>query len=133
MKKRLSRSPILITLVGLLCLLVIGLNTVEYLRGEPFDQGDVMTLVMLFVLALHLFTWGTDFKMANDEMGKQITHHSATISYHISVLGLFVFWIVDRIVFLRKGDFGNISLFAALCFVLVLHPLVQFFVARRYR
>jgi positive regulator of sigma E activity len=62
-----------------------------------------MTLVMLFVLALHLFTWGTDFKMAKDEMGKQITHHSATISYHISALGLFVFWIVDGWCSCEKG------------------------------
>ncbi|MFC7439734.1 hypothetical protein [Laceyella putida] len=133
MHKRLSSSVIGGMVLGLISLVLIGLKVTDHLSGDPFEIADIMIFVLLFVAWMQLFTWGIDLKMQKDEMGKQIAYRSATISYNVAAIGLFVLWIIDRIVFMRKEDFGNVSLFAALCFVLVLNPLVQFFVARKYR
>ena len=51
------------------------------------------------------------------------------ISYYILIICMFLIWIIDRIVFDRSNDYGNITLFFTLCFTMILYPLVGFIVS----
>ncbi|KPV58993.1 hypothetical protein QJ48_13695 [Paenibacillus sp. A3] len=104
----------------------------DYMNGT-IGTSSVTSVVVALAICLQFLTWGTDRKAQQDEMGKIIAAKSAKISYHILTVALFAFWIADRIVFVRKDDFGNLSLFLTLCFCLVLYPVVQLFYVRRFK
>lgn len=105
----------------------------KYSSGEPVTTSDLISIPILLMSFMQLVTWGLDSKAQRDEMGQQISLKSAMISYYLLVIALFLLWIADRIVFVRKDDLGNMTLFFALCLSLVLHPIVEFFHARRYK
>lgn len=105
----------------------------DFKDGVRLGVTGVIAIVLVITTLCQLATWGFDRQIQKDEMGKKIATMSAKRSYHILTIGLFILWILDRIIFVRKNDFGNISLFAALCLALVIFPIVQFFSARRYR
>lgn len=128
MKVRLGMSVFLAALLILLAAMAIK----DYKNGT-IGTSSVTSVVIALAVCLQFLTWGTDRKAQQDEMGKIIAAKSAKISYHILTLALFLFWIADRIVFVRRDDFGNLSLFLALCFCLVLYPVVQLFYVRRFK
>lgn len=101
--------------------------------GQPVSTGDLVSILVALTSLAQFATWGFDSKAQRDEMGQLISAKSAKLSYYLLVIALFLLWIVDRIVFLRKEDLGNATLFFALCLSLVLHPIVEFFHARRYK
>ncbi|MFE5322566.1 hypothetical protein ACFQ88_28190 [Paenibacillus sp. NPDC056579] len=115
-------------------LIYMGIRTwTKYSTGEPVTTSDLISIPILLMALMQLITWGLDSKAQRDEMGRQISAKSANISYYMMVVALFLLWIVDRIVFVRKDDLGNVTLFFALCLSLVLQPVVEFFLARRYK
>ncbi|ULL13265.1 hypothetical protein DVH26_01480 [Paenibacillus sp. H1-7] len=115
-------------------LIYMGIRTwTKYSTGEPVTTSDLISIPILLMALMQLITWGLDSKAQRDEMGRQISAKSANISYYMMVVALFLLWIVDRIVFVRKDDLGNVTLFIALCLSLVLQPIVEFFLARRYK
>jgi len=122
--------------LGLMVILTLFAATTyigNYKNGLNLETGGVLGIVVLLIAWIQFITWGVDKKAQKDEMGKKITTISAKTSYHILNISLFILWMVDHIVFARKNDFGNISLFAAVCLSMTIFPIVQFITARRYK
>ncbi|KYG30793.1 hypothetical protein ACU3L3_14130 [Priestia endophytica] len=120
-------------ILAMLSLFLLTMYTTDFITGTKLNVNHVIGMVLVVVAWFQFITWGSDKKVQKDEMGKKIATNSAKVSYYILTISLFLLWILDRMVFLRKNDFGNISLFAALCLALVVFPVVQFFSARRYK
>jgi len=129
-----KKNYVLATIILLSCAFVLfTIYITDFKDGVRLGVTGVIAIVGVITTLCQLATWGFDRKVQKDEMGKKIATMSAKRSYHILTISLFVLWVLDRIIFLRKNDFGNISLFAAFCLALVLFPIVQFFSSRRYR
>ncbi|MBE2978646.1 hypothetical protein [Priestia megaterium] len=129
-----KKNYVLATFILLSCAFVLfTIYITDFKDGVRLGVTGVIAIVGVITTLCQLATWGFDRKVQKDEMGKKIATMSAKRSYHILTISLFVLWILDRIIFLRKNDFGNISLFAAFCLALVIFPIVQFFSSRRYR
>ncbi|MBZ5482377.1 hypothetical protein PQ796_30735 (plasmid) [Priestia megaterium] len=129
-----KKNYVLATIILLSCAFVLfTIYITDFKDGVRLGVTGVIAIVGVITTLCQLATWGFDRKVQKDEMGKKIATMSAKRSYHILTISLFVLWILDRIIFLRKNDFGNISLFAAFCLALVIFPIVQFFSSRRYR
>ena len=129
-----KKNYVLATIILLSCAFVLfTIYITDFKDGVRLGVTGVIAIVGVITTLCQLATWGFDRKVQKDEMGKKIATMSAKRSYHILTISLFVLWVLDRIIFLRKNDFGNISLFAAFCLALVIFPIVQFFSSRRYR
>ncbi|WP_404452149.1 hypothetical protein LG329_17620 [Virgibacillus necropolis] len=118
--------------LSLATLFLLSMYASEYINGLEIGITDVMIFVLLLTSWFQFFTWGSDKKVQKDELGKKVANNSAKLSYHILTGSLFIVWIIDRIVFVRKNEFGNVSLFIALCLATILFPIIQFFSARKY-
>ncbi|MBA4493352.1 hypothetical protein ACFO25_04165 [Paenactinomyces guangxiensis] len=129
-----NRSNIaIIIILGSISIFLAIMYIADFINGMSIEVSDIIVWVLLLTSWFQFLTWGSDNKIQKDEMGKQIAATSAKISYHILTGSLFLLWILDRIIFVRKNEFGNISLLAALCLAIVIFPVIQFFIARRYR
>ncbi|MDT0147540.1 hypothetical protein Q9R38_13550 [Priestia aryabhattai] len=120
-------------ILGIITLGLLTLYITDFINDKKLNLNSILGIVLLLIAWLQFSTWGSDKKVQKDEMGKKIAAISAKTSYHILTIALFVLWVLDRIIFVRRNDFGNISLFAAICLSLIIFPIVQFFSARRYR
>lgn len=104
----------------------------DYMNGMNIRITDVIVLLLILSTWFQFFTWGSDSKVQKDELGKSISSTSAKLSYFILTGSIFILWVIDRISFERTNEFGNISLFIALCFAVMLYPITQFFIAKKY-
>lgn len=114
-------------------LFFIFMYATEYMNGLEIGLTDVMIFVLLLTSWFQFLTWGSDTKVQKDELGEKVSMISARLSYFILTGSLFLLWIIDRMIFIRKNEFGNQTLFAALCLALIIFPLIQFITARKYR
>lgn len=104
----------------------------DYMNGMNIRITDVIVLLLILSTWFQFFTWGSDSKVQKDELGKSISSTSAKLSYFILTGSIFILWVIDRISLERTNEFGNISLFIALCFAVMLYPITQFFIAKKY-
>lgn len=131
--KNKSLYSVVVIVMGLFLLYIAGKTIFDYINGEPPSLSDLISIPILIMSIMQVKTWGFDQKAQKDEMGQMITNTSAKISYFILIVFLFLFYIADRIIFMRKDELGNLSLLVALFFALALLPIVEFIVAKRYR
>ncbi|WHY85908.1 hypothetical protein QNH39_25585 [Neobacillus novalis] len=117
----------------LVTLFLVTMYITDYMNGLKIGISDVVVFVLLLSSWLHFFTWGSDPKVQKDELGKNISNTSAKLSYFILTGSLFMLWVIDRITFVRKNEYGNVSLFIALCLAMMLFPIIQFFISRKYK
>ncbi|MGR9545493.1 hypothetical protein [Priestia megaterium] len=92
---------------------LITMYITDFKNGYSIGVTGVIGIVVVLTSIFQFATWGLDRKVQKDEMGKKVATISAKTSYHILTISLFVLWVADRIIFVRRNDFGNISLFAA--------------------
>lgn len=104
----------------------------DYMNGMEIGITDVLVFLLLLSSWFQFFTWGPDPKVQKDELGKSVSNTSAKLSYFILTGSLFILWVIDRMTSADPGEFGNLYLFIALCFAVMLFPVTQFFVARKY-
>lgn len=116
----------------LVTLFLVTMYITDYMNGYNTGITDVLIFVLILLSWLQFFTWG-DPKVQKDELGKSVSNTSAKLSYFILTGSIFVLWVIDRITFARENEFGNVSLFIALCFAVMLFPIIQFFISRKYK
>lgn len=119
--------------LGLMLLYFGGTTIYDAVSDQDVSMNQLMASLLSLVFFLQNLTWGHDRAARADELGRLIESRSAKISYYIIAIGLFLLWIADRIIYVRRDTFGNVSLLVALCFVMTIYPLVTLVVARRYR
>lgn len=131
MKKRTKLISGLFLLV--VTVFMVAMYVTTYMTGGKPGITDFMVFVLLLTSWFQFFTWGGDAKAQKDELGQRVSDTSAKLSYFILTGSLFVLWIIDRMVFVRKNEFGNVTLFVALCLAMLLYPVIQFILSRKYR
>ena len=92
----------------------------------------MLMLVILVGGGFQLFTWRNDETAKKDEMGRQIVYRSSVISYRLLTVILFILWVADRYLYNRTNDFGNEFLFIAVCFAMLLQPILQMIASKKY-
>ena len=101
--------------------------------GDFLSKGNLLMLVILLGGGFQLFTWRNDERAKKDEMGKQISYRSSLLSYRMLTIVLFALWLIDRQLYNRTNEFGNEMLFTGFCISLVILPVFQFILSKRYR
>lgn len=120
-------------IIGAAALIVIGYSIFKIMTGQEVGFQEVIvigTLAMMFFTAI---TWGNkkenDGIFMDEELGQRITEKSSKISYFVLVFFILVAVAADELV---HGTI-NVFLLAVLGLAMVLLPLVEFLVAKKYQ
>ncbi|WP_454844765.1 hypothetical protein [Priestia megaterium] len=82
---------------------LITMYITDFKNGYSIGVTGVIGIVVVLTSIFQFATWGFDRKVQKDEMGKKVATISAKTSYHILTISLFVLWVADRIIFVRRN------------------------------
>mgnify|MGYP001237749650 CR=1 FL=1 len=120
-------------IIATAALIVIGYSIVKIINGGDFGFNEITTISILLAMFFSAITWGdkeeNDGVFVGDELGKKITEKSSKISYYILLVVLLIAVTADQIV----NETNNIFLLAALGLGMIILPLVEFLVAKKYQ
>lgn len=120
-------------IIATAALIVIGYSIVKIINGGDFGFNEITTISILLAMFFSAITWGdkeeNDGVFVGDELGKKITEKSSKISYYILLVVLLIAVAADQIV----NETNNIFLLAALGLGMIILPLVEFLVAKKYQ
>ncbi|MFA9558266.1 hypothetical protein ACERII_13240 [Evansella sp. AB-rgal1] len=129
MKSRMVVSILL--LIG--CFAILGNIIYKLIAGDGIVLSDVIFLSMLLLFFFFTITWGSSKKkdgiLPSEELGKQIQHKSASVSYYMIVSLLFVGLIIDRIV---TGT-PNTTIMILFGLSLVIQPFITYVIAQTFQ
>lgn len=119
-------------LFGCASLIVIGYTIYNYLQGNGIGFNEIFTISTLVMMFLSGLTWGEkeddDGIMLEEELGQLINEKSSKIGYLILTALIIVVIGIERMV---TGD-NSIYLLVVLGLAMIIKPLVEFFVSRKY-
>mgnify|MGYP000891216124 CR=1 FL=1 len=120
-------------IIGTATLIVIGYSIVKIINGKDFGFNEITTISILLMMFFSAITWGDkkekDGIFIDDELGQRITEKSSKISYFILLVVLLIAVAADQIV----NGTNNIFLLAALGLGMIILPLVEYLVAKKYQ
>jgi nicotinamide riboside transporter PnuC len=119
--------------IGFALLFYITVTWEDLINGDFLSKGNVLMLVIILAALFKLFTWRNDEKAKQDELGKHIVNKSSVIGYRILTTLLFFLWITDRFLYNHSNEFGNLFLFVGFCMSVILLPIIQLIISRKYR
>ncbi len=102
------------------------------MSGQTLGFDEILVSSVLLMSFFSAITWGNEKEkdgiLENEELGKRITEQSSKISYFVLVVVLLIFVFIDYTV---NAEY-NLFLLGALGIAMVLLPLVEFIVSRKY-
>lgn len=114
----------LLTIINLIYRVIVG------------DELGFMEIIMpatFMVFFLTSIIWGNEEEengiYKDEELGKKIIEKSSMISYYTLIFIIFIAMFADRLI----KDTFNVLLLVILAVAMVLQPIVQFFVMRKYK
>jgi peptidoglycan/LPS O-acetylase OafA/YrhL len=114
-------------------IIVIGHTIYKAITGKEVGFNEISTLAILLMMFLSAITWGSKEKKdgisPKEELGRKIMEKSAVISYYILLFIIMIAVFTDELV----NGTTNIFLLGVLGLAMVLLPLVEFLVARKYQ
>ncbi|MHA6250893.1 hypothetical protein [Oceanobacillus sp. CAU 1775] len=120
-------------IVGAATLITIGFSIYKILTGQEVGFQEVVAMGMLLMVFFSAITWGSkeekDGILVDEELGQKITEKSSKISYFILMVIILVAVAADQWV----NGTVNVFLLAVLGLAMVVLPLVEFLVARKYQ
>lgn len=120
-------------IVCIAALVVIGYSIFKVLAGKEVGFQEVIAIGALLMLFFSTLTWGNkrekDGIYMDEELGQRIIEKSSKISYFI------LLFLILNAVAADEWVHGNINVFllALLGLAMVLLPLVEFLVAKKYQ
>lgn len=118
---------------GIATLIVIIYTIYKMMSGQDVGFNEITVISILLMMFLSTITWGNkkekDGIFQGEELGQRITEKSSKISYFILLVVLFVAVTADQLV----NETVNIFLLAVLGLAMILLPIVEFAVARKYQ
>jgi len=111
-------------IIGTATLIVIGYSIVKIINGKDFGFNEITTISILLMMFFSAITWGD--KKEKDGI---FTEKSSKISYFILLVVLLIAVAADQIV----NGTNNIFLLAALGLGMIILPLVEYLVAKKYQ
>ncbi|GIN60241.1 hypothetical protein J27TS8_02340 [Robertmurraya siralis] len=119
--------------IGTAILIVIGYTIFNIITGKAVGFQEVIVIGTLLMMFLSTITWGNkeekDGILIEEELGQRITEKSSKISYFILLFLILIAVAADEIV---NGTI-NVFLLAILGLAMILLPLVEFFVAKKFQ
>lgn len=120
-------------IIGIAALNVIGYSIFKLIIGRDVGFQEVAVIGSLLMMFFSAITWGNkeekDGILIDEELGQRITEKSSKISYFILVFFILVAVAADQSV---NGTI-NVFLLAILGLAMVILPLVEFLVAKKYQ
>jgi len=117
---------------GAAALIMIGYTIYKLLTGKDVGFNEITTISIALMLFLSVITWGNKREKEgiyqDDELGQKITEKSSKISYFILLFVLLAAVAADQAV----NGTVNVFLLAALGLGIILLPIVEYLVARKY-
>ena len=118
---------------GTATLIVIGYSIFKIINGKEVGFQEIIAIGMLVMMFFSAITWGNkeekDGILIDEELGQRITEKSSKISYFILVFFILIAVVADELV---NGTI-NIFLLAILGLAMIILPLVEFLVAKKYQ
>ncbi|WP_312654624.1 hypothetical protein [Proteiniclasticum sp.] len=123
----------LMRVFGVATLVLIANIIYKIALGKTIEMYDVLamgTFVMMFVATI---TWGDKEEKKGlyqeDELGQKIIEKSSKISYTILLFIIMLAVFADKIV----NGTVNLFLLLVLGFAMITYPLVEYFIAKKYK
>jgi|SRR5690625_2752738 len=120
-------------IIGIATLIVIGYSIFKIISGREVGFQEVIAIGTLLMMFFSAITWGNkeekDGILIDEELGQRITEKSSKISYFILVFFILVAVAADELV---NGTI-NVFLLAILGLAMIILPLVEFLVAKKYQ
>lgn len=120
-------------IIGAATLIVIGYSIFKIITGKEVGFQEVIVIGTLLMMFFSEITWGTkeekDGILIDEELGQRIIEKSSKVSYYIMVFFILVAVAADKLV---NGSI-NVFLLAILGLAIILLPLVEFMVAKKYQ
>lgn len=120
-------------ITGAAALTVIGYSIYKIMNGQDAGFQEVIVIGTLLMMFFSAITWGNkedkDGIFMDEELGRRITEKSSKISYFVLVFFILAATAADEWV---HGTI-NVFLLAILGLSMILLPLVEFLVAKKYQ
>lgn len=120
-------------IIGAATLIVIGYSIFKIITGKAVGFQEVIVIGTLLMMFFSAITWGNkeekDGILIDEELGQRITEKSSKVSYYIMVFFILVAVAADKLV----NDSINVFLLTILGLAMILLPLVEFLVAKKYQ
>jgi len=120
-------------IIGIAILIVIGYSIFKIITGREVGFQEVIVIGTLLMMFFSAITWGNreekDGILIDEELGQRITEISSKISYFILVFCILVAVAADELV---NGTI-NIFLLAILGLAMIILPLVEYLVSKKYQ
>ncbi|WP_019637034.1 hypothetical protein [Paenibacillus fonticola] len=120
-------------LFGVATFIVVGFTIYKMVTGKEVGFNEVVTIGVLLMMFFSTMTWGNkgekDGIMPEEELGRSIVEKSSKISYYILTFFILVAVGADQVV---HGSI-NVFLLAVLGLAIIISPIVEFLVARKYQ
>ncbi|WP_432363356.1 hypothetical protein [Sporosarcina sp. UB5] len=118
---------------GAASLIVIGYTIYKIIMGKDVGFNEISSIAIVLMMFLSAITWGNkedkDGILIDEELGQRITEKSSKISYFILVFLILVAVFVDELI----NGTVNIFLLGILGLSMIILPLVEFMMSRKYQ
>ncbi|MFD1413036.1 hypothetical protein [Oceanobacillus jeddahense] len=118
---------------GTAALVVIGYTIYQLLTGKTVGFNEIIAISLALMMFFSVVTWGNrkekDGIYQDEELGQKITEKSSKISYFILLFIILAAVAVDQLV---NGTI-NIFLLASLGLGIIVLPIVEYVVAKKYQ
>lgn len=128
-----SRRKLGALIFGAATLIVIAFSAYKALMGQEIGFNEIAAIGILLMIFLSAITWGDREEKEgiyqDEELGQEITEKSSKISYYILIFCILLAVACDKMI---HGTV-NIFLLLVLALAMIILPLVEFFMVRKYR
>lgn len=117
---------------GVVALVLISYTSIKISLGKNVGFNEIIPIAIIIMASLSALTWGNKEDsdgISEEELRKKITKESSKISYFILIVIILVAVGADQYV----QGVVNIFLLGVLAIAMVLLPLVECLVARKYQ
>ena len=117
---------------GCASLIAIGYAVYKYSQGDAIGFNEIIPICLLIMMFLSGLTWGKkpedDGILQEEELGQKITEKSSKIGYLILTVLILLVTGIERAI----TGVNTIYLIVVLGLAMIILPLVEFFISRKY-
>ncbi|MFC0211722.1 hypothetical protein ACFFK0_04510 [Paenibacillus chartarius] len=117
---------------GIAAIIVIGYNAYKVLTGQPLSLSDLITMPVVLIGFFSAMTWGS-LEEETDELGRHITYRSSQAGYFVLTALILIVFVAVEFPAAGSQPIRNVPLFIVFCASMVILPVTEFIVSRKYR
>lgn len=127
-----------IFLISCICLIaIIGYALYVFMIEKRIKMGLFFSACLIINFIVNQVTWGDVdgiSKESQDELGKHISYLSYKIGYFVLIIVMFIALVIEEGNSIRNLDnIQNSSLYLALCASIVVVPITEFFMSKKFK